>query len=90
VTLLEGEEFAFRTPSLLNITKMGPVTIVGSYLSLEATVRHHLNVSDAVCNDDITANIELGGEDIRSINLISTSLPDSCIADTDNTQCLGA
>jgi cytochrome c peroxidase len=124
VTQLESDKFAFRTPSLLNIAKMGPYGHAGGYLSLEATVRHHLNVSDAVYNYDIAANIEqvgvqtqemmnntlaalhklnadrnagvegilqdkkLSDEEVGQLISFLHSLTDSCIADTENTQCL--
>lgn len=44
--------YAFRTPSLINVEVTGPWSHAGSYTSLEATVRHHLNPSDALSNFD--------------------------------------
>ena len=46
--------YAFRTPSLLNVTETGPWGHSGAYTSLEAVVRHHLNPQAAFDNYDIT------------------------------------
>lgn len=44
----ESDQFAFRTPSLLNVEHTGPFGHAGAYDSLEAVVRHHLNPTRAV------------------------------------------
>ena len=44
--------YAFRTPSLLNVTELAPYGHDGAYVTLEGMVRHHLNPSDAVANFD--------------------------------------
>ncbi|ACA84836.1 cytochrome-c peroxidase [Shewanella woodyi] len=72
VTQLERDKFAFRTPSLLNITQMGPYGHAGSYHSLEAVVRHHLDVNDAINNYDADANIEQQG--VQTQNMMSNTL----------------
>jgi cytochrome c peroxidase len=43
VTGNENDRYAFRTPSLLNVTETGPWGHAGSYTSLEAVIRHHLD-----------------------------------------------
>lgn len=43
VTFDEGDLFAFRTPSLLNVALTGPWGHSGAYDTLEAVVRHHLS-----------------------------------------------
>lgn len=40
--------YAFLTPTLLNVTATGPWGHSGAFESLEAIVRHHLNVEDSV------------------------------------------
>lgn len=44
--------YAFRTPTLLNVEVTGPWGHTGSYSSLEAIIRHHLNPQFAVDNYD--------------------------------------
>ncbi len=48
VTGNPDDRFAFRTPSLLNVTVTGPWSHAGAYTSLEAVVRHHLNPELAI------------------------------------------
>lgn len=48
------DKYAFRTPSLLNVTVTGPFGHDGAYSSLEAMVRHHLNPAQAVKNYDFS------------------------------------
>ncbi len=43
VTGDDAEDYSFRTPSLRNVTATGPWGHVGSFDSLEAVVRHHLD-----------------------------------------------
>lgn len=43
VTNLPADRFAFRTPSLRNVTETGPYLHNGAYESLEGVVRHHLD-----------------------------------------------
>jgi cytochrome c peroxidase len=42
--------YAFRTPTLLNVTETGPYGHDGAYATLEGIVRHHLNPQAAVAN----------------------------------------
>mgnify|MGYP000288195068 CR=1 FL=1 len=51
-TGLTEDMFAFRTPSLINVEVTGPWSHAGSYTSLEAVVKHHLNATDAIDNYD--------------------------------------
>ncbi|CAA0082540.1 Cytochrome c551 peroxidase [BD1-7 clade bacterium] len=53
-TNLMDDKYRFRTPTLLNVSETGPYGHVGSYDSLEATVRHHLNPQDALADYDFT------------------------------------
>ena len=57
-------QYAFRTPSLLNIEVTGPYGHVGSYTTLEGMVRHLLNPEEAFENYDY---MQLD-PDIRTIN----------------------
>lgn len=43
VTGLSSDRFSFRTPSLLNVQATGPWGHAGSFLTLEETVRYHLD-----------------------------------------------
>ena len=49
----EADRYAFRTPSLLNVTETGPWGHDGAYTTLEGMVRHHLNPSQAIANYDV-------------------------------------
>jgi cytochrome c peroxidase len=64
--------YAFRTPSLLNITETGPWGHSGAYTTLEAVVRHHLNPQAAFDNYDITqletSIVDSGQADDMQIN----------------------
>jgi len=53
-TGVAADMYAFRTPALLNVEMTGPWNHVGSYTSLEAVVRHHLNPQNAIDNYDYT------------------------------------
>jgi cytochrome c peroxidase len=44
--------YAFRTPTLLNVTETGPYGHDGAYITLAGIVRHHLNPQAAVANYD--------------------------------------
>ena len=48
VTFDPADRFAFRTPSLRNVELTGPWGHAGSYDTLEAVVRHHLNPEHAL------------------------------------------
>ena len=50
VTRQLADLYAFRTPSLLNVTVTGPWGHDGAYTTLEGTVRHMLNPVDAATN----------------------------------------
>ena len=54
VTNVETQKYAFRTPSLLNVTETGPWGHAGGYTTLEAAVRHHLNPQTAIDNYDFS------------------------------------
>jgi cytochrome c peroxidase len=44
--------YAFRTPTLLNVTETGPYGHDGAYTTLEGIVHHHLDPQGAVANYD--------------------------------------
>jgi len=50
VTGNPDDKFAFRTPSLLNITATGPWSHAGAYTTLQAMILHHLNPHVAIQN----------------------------------------
>ena len=66
-TGLDVDKFAFRTPSLLNVEVTGPWTHAGSYTSLKAVVKHHLNAANAIDNYDMK---KLSQFDIRNLELM--------------------
>ena len=51
------DKYAFRTPSLLNVEVTGPYGRTGAYLSLDAIVRHHLNIDQSLRTYD-TSKLE--------------------------------
>lgn len=59
------DKYAFRTPTLTNVTATGPWGHSGAYESLEGIVRHHLNVEQAVAAFDYT---QLSQEGIQTQN----------------------
>ena len=48
ITGLAGDRFAFRTPPLRNVELTGPWMHNGTYTTLEAAVRHHVDVSNSL------------------------------------------
>lgn len=42
------DNFAFRTPSLINVEETGPYTHAGAYLTLEDVIKHHLSPATAI------------------------------------------
>lgn len=48
VTNNPDDKFAFRTPSLLNVSETGPWTHAGAYTTLEAVIQHHLDPERAI------------------------------------------
>ena len=53
VTGNDNDMYAFRTPSLLNVSETGPWGHTGAYTTLEAVIRHHLNPQSAFDNYDV-------------------------------------
>ena len=49
-----ADMYAFRTPTLLNVSETGPWTHAGAYTTLEAVVRHEINPATAIDNYDFT------------------------------------
>ena len=53
VTAVDTDKYAFRTPSLLNVTETGPWGHDGAFTTLEAVVRYHLDPQASFDNYDI-------------------------------------
>jgi cytochrome c peroxidase len=53
----EADQFAFRTPPLLNVANTGPWFHDGAYSTLEAAIRHHFDPSIALRHYDVDANL---------------------------------
>ena len=68
VTANENDKYAFRTPSLLNVTETGPWGHAGAYTSLEAVVRHHLDPQAAFDNYDVN-QLEASIRDIQTADI---------------------
>ena len=66
-----GDAYAFRTPSLRNVTLNAPYGHNGAYADLDDMIRHHLNVPEALANYDIAKASLLDfpeAEDLRAFN----------------------
>lgn len=57
--------YAFRTPTLLNVTATGPWGHSGAFESLESMVRHHLNVEKSIATFEFS---QLSQEGIQTNN----------------------
>jgi len=53
-TTMSNDQYAFRTPTLLNVAVTGPFGHSGAYDTLEGIVRHHLNPEMAIDGYDFT------------------------------------
>ncbi|NOQ64661.1 MAG: cytochrome-c peroxidase, partial [Methyloprofundus sp.] len=69
-TGLEADKFAFRTPSLINVEVTGPWSHAGSYTSLAAVVKHHLNPALAIETYDES---QLAQFDIRNMEQMTAN-----------------
>jgi len=78
-TGVASDMFAFRTPSLLNVEVTGPWTHAGSYTSLTAVVKHHLNSQDAIDNYDFA---QLTQTEIRNIDKLAVNTQKALDANT--------
>lgn len=66
----EKELFAFRTPPLRNVSITGPWMHNGVYLTLEKTVRHHLNPVQIVADYDYGQLSALMKEDYLGVTAV--------------------
>ncbi|MEH6456374.1 MAG: cytochrome c peroxidase [Cocleimonas sp.] len=62
--------YAFRTPTLLNVTATGPWGHSGAFESLESMVRHHLNVEESVAAFDY---LQISQEGIQTSNALANT-----------------
>lgn len=67
---LPQDRYAFRTPTLVNVTETGPWGHAGAYTSLEAVVRHHLNAEEAIQNYDSSQLRQAG---IQNLDKVATN-----------------
>jgi cytochrome c peroxidase len=51
------DQYAFRTPSLRNVTLTAPYFHSGAYASLEAVIRHHADIWGSAANYDPSAHL---------------------------------
>ena len=78
-TGLPEDKFAFRTPSLLNVEVTGPWSHAGSYSSLEAVVKHHLNATAAIENYDAQ---QLPQQGIRNLDKMTENTEEALSSST--------
>jgi cytochrome c peroxidase len=78
VTGNDADLYAFRTPSLLNVTANGPWGHSGAYTTLEAAVRHHLNPLSGIFS---IQNVELTDEEVSDLVEFLKTLTDLCVTD---------
>ncbi|UCB55680.1 MAG: hypothetical protein JSW45_03895 [Thiotrichales bacterium] len=71
----DNDMYAFRTPSLLNITETGPWGHAGAYTTLEAVIRHHLDPQAAFDNYDISQ---------LEASIVSSGQTDDMVVNTQN------
>ncbi|WP_430460334.1 cytochrome-c peroxidase [Thalassolituus sp. LLYu03] len=64
-----ADQYAFRTPTLLNVAVTGPYGHTGAYDTLEGVIRHHLNASDAV--DDFFATSVTWCQSVAQLSSVS-------------------
>ncbi|MEO8089356.1 MAG: cytochrome c peroxidase [Gemmatimonadales bacterium] len=65
VTASQADRFRFRTPTLRNVELTGPWMHDGAYTTLEAAVRHHLNIDSSLQSYDASQL----REDLRTSHL---------------------
>ena len=67
-TGVEKDRYAFRTPSLLNVSETAPYSHAGAYDTLADTVRHHIDPQTSVNSYD-TSQLEPGTQtDTMAVN----------------------
>jgi len=69
----ESDLFAFRTPPLRNVSITGPWMHNGVYLTLEETVRHHLNPAQTVADCDYGMLSPLMQADYLGVTAVRTA-----------------
>lgn len=89
-TGVENDRYAFRTPSLLNVTETGPWGHAGAHTTLEGIVRYHLDPTQAYANYDVNqleSSVQVGDMDVNTqaalaqLELLQAS-GDSLLVDT--------
>ena len=68
VTGAPGDAYAFRTPSLRNVSQTAPYGHSGAYATLDAVIRHHANPETALANYDADQALMPGfqADDLRA------------------------
>lgn len=62
-----SDQFAFRTPSLINVEVTGPWSHAGAYTSLEAVIKHHLYPEEAINQFDTSQLSHFGIQNLEKI-----------------------
>ncbi len=71
VTGREADAFAFRAPSLRNVTRTAPYGHSGAYATLDAVVRHHLDPVAALRRYDSTQAVLPGGAEESDFAIVA-------------------
>jgi cytochrome c peroxidase len=66
----QTDMYAFRTPTLLNVTATGPWGHSGAFESLESIVRHHLNVEQSVAAFDF---LQISQQGVQISNAVTNT-----------------
>lgn len=78
VTAKEGDQYRFRTPSLLNVEVTGPWGHAGAYTSLEAVTKHMLDPKKAVKDYDLNQvtqkNIDIDKTRVNTTKALKSGL----------------
>jgi len=77
-TGLAEDMYAFRTPSLINVEVTGPWSHAGSYTTLNAVVKHHLNARKAINHYD---EQQLTQADIRNLDQMTANTKEALHAE---------
>ncbi|MGX9356798.1 cytochrome-c peroxidase [Roseobacteraceae bacterium S113] len=81
VTGRAEDAYAFRTPSLRNVTLTAPYGHSGAYRTLESVVRHHLDPVAALYAYDLDQSILLDLPDARDDRIVSSDADMAAIAE---------
>jgi len=68
VTQKDADRFAFRTPTLLNITATAPYSHSGAFTSLSDVIAHHIDPTNSIKNYDFSFSENLQMKHLSELN----------------------